>query len=112
MLHSKRALEEESEHLSVKTIKLIHHSNSENQLLETHHGHTCFPTPSEDQKFKSHGSNDHGNMSTERPFTDKQGKMIKPDVVLQELHVMPHIWAEVGNIFLICDQDVYPLNRI
>ncbi|KAJ4498242.1 hypothetical protein C8R41DRAFT_166179 [Lentinula lateritia] len=94
MLHSKRALEEESEHLSVKTIKLIHHSNSENQLLETHHGHTCFPTPSEDQKFKSHGSNDHGNMSTERPFTDKQGKMIKPDVVLQELHVMPHIWAE------------------
>ncbi|KAJ3733588.1 hypothetical protein DFJ43DRAFT_995109 [Lentinula guzmanii] len=86
MVHNKRALEGESENCSVKAIKRTH-LDSTNLL----------PNPQGGQ-INDHGSSDFTRRISiikeeeESPFDDQDGQLkLNP---LQELSVMPHIWAQ------------------
>ncbi|KAJ3999632.1 hypothetical protein F5050DRAFT_1736772 [Lentinula boryana] len=86
MVHNKRALEGESENCSVKAIKLTHLDST-----------NLAPNPQGGQ-INDHGSSDFThkvsiiNGEEESPLDGQDGQLkLEP---LQELSVMPHIWAQ------------------
>ncbi|KAJ3749020.1 hypothetical protein DFH05DRAFT_629970 [Lentinula detonsa] len=84
MVHNKRALEGESEKYSVKAIK------------RTHLDSTNLPPNPQDGQINDHGSSDFTrriSKDEEESLLDDQDGQLKLNP-LQELSVMPHIWAQ------------------